>query len=215
MKITILCTDSNHPVVSHLRNFIQNLVAEGHSATLIFNLSELSCGDILFLVSCSQIITANERRKFKRVFVLHASDLPRGRGWSPSIWSILSGENLITISLLEAEDPPDTGPIWLKTTFELEGHELYDEINDKLFEAEIYLMTQLVQKINSIKPKPQGDSMGGYLRKRNPSDSRIDPQKTIAEQFNLLRISDPKRYPAFFEYLGATYLIKIEKLKNE
>jgi len=52
------------------------------------------------------------------------------------------------------------------------------------------------------------------MRKRVPDDSRIDPNESIAKQFNLLRLADAKRYPAFFEYLGVKYVIKIEKEKS-
>ena len=36
------------------------------------------------------------------------------------------------------------------------------------------------------------------MEKRTPADSEIDPGKSILEQFNLLRIVDSERYPAFF-----------------
>jgi methionyl-tRNA formyltransferase len=146
---------------------------------------------------------------------LHASDLPKGRGWSPHIWAILDSKEQITLCLLEAADLVDSGSIWLKTTFVLEGHELLDEINAKLFSAELDLMTKAVERFGKIRPAQQIGDPGGWLRKRSPADSRVDPQKTIATQFNLLRVADNDRYPAFFEYLGVKYLIKIEKVKNE
>ena len=50
-----------------------------------------------------------------------------------------------------------------------------------------------------------------YYKKRGPSDSKLDPNKTIMEQFNLLRVVDNKRYPAYFELNGTRYILKIEK----
>ena len=214
MKISILCSDRNHPVVNYLRKWIEVLSVKGHTATLVYERSELPGGDILFLVSCSQLIRDAERNKYNSTLVLHASDLPKGRGWSPHIWSILDGDSLITVSLLEASDPIDTGPIWLQTTFFLEGHELLNEINAKLFEAELYLMTEAIEQFNYIKPTPQVGEPSKYLRKRSSEDSRVDPYKSISDQFNLLRVVDSDRYPAFFEYQGHKYFIKIEKDKN-
>jgi len=215
MKISILCTDPNHPVVNNLHEWTKEMSAKHHVASLVFDHVELHGGDILFLVSCSHIISDAEREKYKATLVLHASDLPKGRGWSPHIWSILSGINQITVSLLEATEPVDSGAIWLKTTFDLEGHELLEEINTKLFAAELHLMTQAVEQFGNIKPIQQVGEPGEYLRKRNPADSRIDPTKSILDQFNLLRVADQQRYPAFFEYQGVKYLIKIEKAKYE
>ena len=152
MKISILCTDHFHPVVERLNEWVKSMTLKQHMVSLVFDKRELLGGDILFLVSCSQMIGEHERAKYKSTLVLHASDLPKRRGWSPHIWSILDGENEITVSLLEAAEPVDTGLIWLKTSFVLEGHELIDEINNKLFDVEIFLMTCAVDGFGKINP---------------------------------------------------------------
>ena len=168
----------------------------------------------MFLVSCAQIIRPAERAKFRTVLVLHASDLPRGRGWSPHIWAIVKGAKQITLCLLEAAEPVDTGAIWLKTTFTLEGHELLPEINAKLFAAELELMTRGVEGFGLIVPQAQVGDPGPYQPKRTPEDSRLDPHKSLAEQFDVLRVVDNDRYPAFIEHRGKRYLLKIEKTKS-
>ena len=50
-----------------------------------------------------------------------------------------------------------------------------------------------------------------YYNKRGPSDSEIDIEKSILENFNLLRTVDNKRYPAFFCLQGKKYKLQIEK----
>lgn len=214
MKISILCTDHLHPVIERLNEWVKSMTLKQHKVSLVFDKTDLPGGDILFLVSCKQMIGNHERAKYKSTLVLHASDLPKRRGWSPHIWSILDGEKEITVSLLEAAEPIDTGLLWLKTSFKLEGHELFDEINNQLFDAEIFLMTIAIDMIDEINPTLQVGDPGRYMKKRTPADSEIDPKKTILEQFNLLRIADPDRYPAFFYHQGYKYQIKIEKVKN-
>ena len=211
MEIAVLCTDPNHPVVKSLHAWIADMSAKGHIASLYFDKADLPGGDVLFLVSCSQLIREAERKRYGATLVLHASDLPKGRGWSPHIWSILGGCNQITVCVLEADDPVDSGAVWLKTVFNLDGHELLPEINERLFAAELLLMTQAVAQFGNVSPIPQLGDPGPYMPKRSPSDSRLDPRKTIAEQFDLLRVSDSQRYPAFFDYRGKRYLIRIEK----
>lgn len=212
MEICIVCSDEKHPVVSHLREWIKKTNNKGHSAKLVFNTESLGTGDILFLVSCTEIIGKSERDKYGATLVLHASDLPEGRGWSPHIWEILAGNQEITVSLLEAQEPVDSGPIWLKTKFTLEGHELLPEINKKLFEAELSLMDNAVDNYGKFVPEEQSqDIPPSFWPRRTPEDSRLDPEKTIAEQFNLLRVADSERYPAFFEYQGQKYILKVEK----
>jgi len=215
MKISVLCTDPGHPVITSLQSWVSSMSSSGHSVSLIHDKKDLQGGDILFLVSCGQLIGDAIRNLFTDTLVLHASDLPQGRGWSPYIWTILEGAKSVTVSLLDAKDPVDTGAVWFKKKFNLEGHELLPEINEMLFTSELSLMTRAVKEMKSMAPMEQSGESRPYLRKRSPEDSRLDPYKTIAEQFDLLRVVDSKRFPAFIDHRGKRYLIKIEKDKNE
>ncbi|MFA6238846.1 MAG: formyltransferase family protein [Bacteriovorax sp.] len=211
MIIDLLCTNSAHPVMVYL----QKLQIPGHQVKIIHNISEAAGGDILFLVSCSDFVKKSTRDLYKKTLVLHASDLPHGRGWSPHIWTILRGENKIVVSLLEAADKIDTGDIWKKESVDLEGHELFDEINNKVFKAEINLILWAVDNFNNVSPTPQPVVESISFEKRSPKDSEIDMHKTLKESFNLLRVCDPDRFPAFFTYMGRDYKIKIEKIKKD
>jgi len=215
MNISVLCTNQSHPIVEHLIEWAKKFSSKGHFVSVVYDKSQLAGGDILFLVSCAQILKESARKKYKKSLVLHASDLPKRRGWSPHIWSILDGENEITVSLIEAENIVDSGNIWLKGSFFLSGHELLPEINEKLFKTQLGLMTEAVDRFFEIEPYMQTGDPGLYMTKRLPADSKLDPYKTIAEQFNLLRVVDSERFPAFFEFKENRYLIKIEKIINE
>jgi methionyl-tRNA formyltransferase len=46
---------------------------------------------------------------------------------------------------------------------------------------------------------------------RNASDSEININKSIKSQFNLLRICDNEKYPAFFKYKNCKFILKIFK----
>ena len=135
---------------------------------------------------------------FQQCLVLHASDLPKNRGWSPHVWSILNGENDITLSLLEAEDKVDMGRIWKKAKIKLNGTELYDEINQKLFEGELQLISWACKNLSCVTPTQQDSSAANYLPKRTAKDSELDISKSLESQFDLLRVCDPNRFPAFF-----------------
>jgi len=47
------------------------------------------------------------------------------------------------------------------------------------------------------------------------NDSRLDIDRSIKEQFNLLRVVGNEEYPAFFEINGHKYLLKIENFYTE
>ena len=103
MKITILNSTADHPVNTWLIKWIEKY-QNYHQISLVRSKHELIGGDILFLISCSELIDKQDREKFKKTLVIHASDLPKGRGWSPHIWEIIHGADEITLSLLEAVD---------------------------------------------------------------------------------------------------------------
>jgi len=211
VKISILCSDINHPVHSWLERWVSS--QEGvNQVELVSTLSKLSGGDILFLISCHEIVNKDVRDCYKATLVVHASDLPTGRGWSPHIWQILEGKTDVVVSLLEAADGVDQGRIWTKKEFCLEGHELYDEINAKLFDIELELMNFAVNNFCNVVPAKQDESKASYYRKRSPEDSKIDLNQSIAEQFNLIRVADPNRFPSFFIYQGYKYKLSIEKI---
>lgn len=210
MKLSILCSSKSHPVYPHLQKWLEKHRTM-HDVELMQKASELHGGDILFLISCSEIVKKTARSKYKKCLVIHASDVPKGRGWSPHIWQIIEEENVIPVTLLEAEDGVDTGNIWMQKKIELDGHELFDEINEKLFAVELLLMDYAVEHFETVRPVMQPDIKPTYYRKRSPEDSRLNPQKTIAEQFDLLRVADPNRFPAFFDLRGYRYRIVLQK----
>ncbi|TWX54033.1 UDP-glucuronic acid dehydrogenase [Colwellia hornerae] len=211
-KITLLCTDPNHPIYAFLTQWkVENDIK--YEITLLNRVNEVAVGgDILFLVSCSEIIKVATKSLFSHVLVLHASDLPDGRGWSPHIWDVLAGKQSITLSLLEAEEPVDSGDIWKKHVIPLNGRELFNEINELLFKAELNLIEWACLNYNSCCPTQQLSlNSAAYLRKRTPSDSELNMNDSLESQFNLLRVCDPSRFPAFFYKDGQKYTIRIEK----
>ena len=215
MKITILCSSSLHPINIWLNAWVMKNKTL-HQINLVRSKSDITRGDILFLISCSEIISKTDRESYKKVLVIHASDLPRGRGWSPHIWQILQGQEELTISLLEAEDQVDTGDIWQQLKINIPKDALYDEINTKLFDAEIKLMDFAISNFDIVKPKPQSlDINPTYYSKRSPEDSEINPALSITEQFNKIRICDPERFPAFFYLHGKKFRLKLEKINDD
>ena len=215
MKVSIVCSNPSHPVNAYLSAWAQRQ-SQDHNIEIVRKKSELTGGDVLLLVSCGEIISAKDRAPYGVCLVLHASDLPRGRGWSPHIWELAAGAPQITLSLLEAEDKVDSGRIWQKVQIPVPPTALWNEINHLLFTAELQLMDFALASYGHIQPQEQPyDEASTYYRQRTPQDSRINPQQSLADQFDLIRVCDPHRFPAFFEYRGQLFLLKLEKLHDE
>ena len=214
MKITVLCSDASHPVNRHLIRWKES-VGDDFNIEIVQSKRECLGGDLLFLISCSELIKQEDRAKYGACLVLHASALPEGRGWSPHIWQLLNGADGITLSMLEAEDKVDSGRIWKQRYIPIPKHALWNEINDLLFDAEIELMNFALNNFDVVIPEDQTTEGVSYYPRRTPNDSEVDPFKTIAEQFDLIRLCDPDRFPAYFRLRGQSYLIRLEKQDDE
>jgi methionyl-tRNA formyltransferase len=149
---------------------------------------------------------------FKHNLVVHESDLPLGKGWSPLTWQILEGKNRIPVTMIEAEKKVDSGVIYAQEWMEFQSHELVEELRAAQAEATIRLCKKFVREypgiVDSAREQKGEES---FYSKRKPEDSRLDPDKSIREQFNLLRVVDNEKYPAFFDMHGQRYLLKIKK----
>jgi len=215
MNITVFCDSDTHPINPYLMQWVDKQSAL-HVVELVRKKSEAKGGDLLLLVSCSEILMRQDREAYARTLVVHASDLPLGRGWSPHIWQILEGQTEIVVSLLEAEDKVDSGDIWHQLPCHVPRHLLWDEINRRIFDIELKLMDFAVERFDTVVPRPQSREVSPtYYGKRTPDQSELDTRKSLEEQFDSIRVADPDRFPSFFEMHGHTYKIRVEKISNE
>ncbi|XFA72924.1 hypothetical protein RYO59_001158 [Thermosynechococcaceae cyanobacterium Okahandja] len=210
LRISILSQEESW-INSFLRKWVEELL-DRFQVNFVHQEINVGSGDILFILSYWQKVSNNTLDKFTSPVVVHESELPKGRGWSPVSWAVLEGSNQISIVLFKATPQIDQGEIYLKDYIYLEGHELIDEIRAKQAYKTIDLCNRFIKEYPQI--LNYGVAQAGeptYLRRRTPKDSQLDIHKSIYEQLNLLRISDNEKYPAFFEYLGKKYIIKIYK----
>jgi len=168
--------------------------------------------DIVFFLSYFRIVDRKFLENNSYNVVVHESDLPKGRGWAPFFWQVIEGRNHIPVVLFEAVEEMDAGDVYLKQYIELEGHELHDELREKQAHVTKELVETFMDKYfaDSIEKAPQ-EGEPTYYSKRTPQESKLDAHKTIAEQFDLLRTVNNSDFPAYFDYRGHRYIIKIEK----
>ena len=77
-------------------------------------------------------------------------------------------------------------------------------------------MNWAVDRSETVAPLEQDKNIQPtYWPKRTAQDSCLDINKTLAEQFDLLRVCDPQRYPAFFEINGHKYKLILERFDEK
>ena len=118
--------------------------------------------------------------------------------------------------LFEVVERVDSGDIYLQEWLEFEGHELIDELRQAQAAATLHLCREFANRYPEVlkSAKPQVGKESFYLR-RKPKDSQLDVSCSLAQQFNLLRVVDNAKYPAFFELHNRQYSLKVESLDND
>ena len=194
--------------------YAQELVDEfnlnGDKAILARSYDDVLDDGVVFYLSCLRITPPDILVKNHYNLVVHASDLPKGRGFSPTTWQILEGLHEIPVCLLEAEAEVDAGVVYYKDFMSLQGHELSDEWRELLGEKTV----ELCRRFMNEPCPPEGEKQIGeasFYERRRPVDSRMEIHKSLEEQFDLLRVVDNESYPAYFEMRGHKYVLKIEK----
>lgn len=210
MKITLLMDNIKSWYYPYAEELKSKLANRGHKVFLIHSGDEVQSGELAFFLSCEKIIKKEIRDKNKHNLVVHSSALPKGKGFSPLTWQILEGKSEITNTLFEAMDAVDAGEIYMQNKVYFAGHELLDELHQKQGEKINELILEFIEKYPDISGRQQAGEESFY-KKRGASDSQLDINKTLAEQFNLFRVADNEKYPVFFEYQGKKYILKIYK----
>ena len=208
-RITLL-SDRGSWLNRYLPELIQALWLRGHVVRWIHHPAQLAAGDVCLLLSCGQLLSAEQLALHRHNLVVHASALPQGQGWSPMTWQILEGPSTIPITLFEATAELDAGPIDLQQQIDLQGDELVEEWRALQAQATIELCLAWLDRYREVvaAARPQ-QGMASHYRRRRPADSELDPQRSLAEQFELLRVVDNARYPAFFHWRGRRYELQV------
>lgn len=212
-KIISIVVENNSWFHTFAQEFYQKLISQGYNVELVTHHEEISAKGIAFFLSYEKIVPQSILDLNYKNIVVHASSLPKGKGFSPLTWQILEGKNQIPICLLEASDKVDSGSVIYRDYINFKGHELIDEMRKILGDKVI----ELCERYLNENHEPKGEIQTGestFYGRRKPEDSELDPQKSIAEQFNLLRVVDNKKYPAYFQLLGNTYKIEVSKIEK-
>ena len=178
-----------------------------------FKPSQAKGCEIVLILGYTKILNSSFLKSVKYPLVVHESNLPVGRGFSPIQWQILKKKSNITACLIHINERVDAGKIILKDKIKFNGTELNSEIRKKQADITIKLIRNFLKKFPKITYKEQkGEAT--YFKKRTPKDSQLKINQSIKSQFNLLRICDNNDYPAYFIFKKKKYILRIFKEKK-
>lgn len=208
MQITFLTDNPDSWILPYIE-LLKAEFSKKHEVSHVFKAPDIKGGTIMFMLSCERIIPLEYLKLHQSNVVIHPSKLPQGKGWSPLTYQVLDGKTEIPVTMFEATEALDAGDVYALDYIKLEGHELLGEIKHQQGLITMKLAKYYVENY-PLPSTPQNGEESFYSRRR-PKASMLDPNKTIAEQFNLLRVVDNERYPAYFLLGGKKYVVKIFK----
>ena len=209
-KVAFLLDKSNNWLEADTKNFIKFYRKKKYLFKIFYNYKKIKNFNIVILLGNTKIINSKLLKNNKLNITVHESSLPKDKGFSPIQYQIIKNKNIINSCLIELDEKIDSGDILDSLKIYFTGNELYEEIRNIQSKKTFQLITKFLKKYPNFKRKKQiGKS--NYLKRRYPKDSEININKTIKENFNLLRISNNKEWPSFFRYRGNKYILKIYK----
>lgn len=142
----------------------------------------------------------------------HASLLPKYRGASPIQWSIMAGEDVTGVTIMQMDEGLDTGDMLTKTEVAITSEDTGESLHDKLAEAGAKLCVETLDliekgKVNGIAQPKDCDS---YAKLLNKKMGELDFSKDVHENERLIRAFTP--WPGTYTYLDGK-ILKIIKAK--
>lgn len=139
---------------------------------------------------------------------VHASLLPRWRGAAPIQASILAGDKVTGITIMQMDAGLDTGPMLTQTEVQITGHDTGESLHDKLALAGGPLLIKTLKGVASgeILPQIQDDTLSTYAPRIKKEDGKIDWTSPAVNIDRLVRAYYP--WPAAFS-MWNNQLLKI------
>lgn len=212
LKITLLADDVKSWIIPYVIKLKTKLQQRGHRVFVCHRQKDIKRGDLAFFLGCGRVVPEELLRHNLHNLVVHPSALPQGKGFAPLFWQIIEGKNNIPVTLFEAVEKVDAGVIYYQDILDFKGHELNAELRRQQGQKTIDLVLRFVDVYPDVPSRAQVGE-GTWYRRRTAKDSELDVNKSLAEQFNLLRTVDNKHYPAFFVHRGHSYILKIYRAK--
>lgn len=208
--VAVLVDDPNSWFVTYAKILCDKLVENGVIANIYHTTKEIHPVDVCFMLSCTKIVKKSFLEQNKHNIVVHASDLPQGKGFTPLKWQILEGKNDIPLTLFEAVEDCDAGPFYFKDYVHYDGYEMLEQIQQTMASKIIEMCNLFISDYAKMVAKNQVGESSFYPRFKKEDDC-LDINKSIAEHFNHFRIADNERYPLFFEHKGHKYNIVVKQ----
>lgn len=139
---------------------------------------------------------------------IHHSLLPKYRGSSPLVWSIINGDPQVGTTLFSFTEGMDDGPIWAQKAVDVSDSDDIGTLLQKLdLEVENILNQHWLGIINGTNHSRLPDlGQSTFCVRRHPHHGQIDWTTSAQEVFNFIR-AQTTPYPGAYTGVGSEKLI--------
>ncbi len=148
---------------------------------------------------------------------VHPTLLPQYRGPATAWHVIAAGERKSGVTVHHIDTGMDTGPVLAQLECELGPFDTLRSLRRKTDALEPPAVRAALARLRTGDPHgdPQDESKASTFREsRTPEDSRLDPERPLADLYDFIRACDPDRFPAFFEVEGQRVGIRLFRLEK-
>ncbi|MCB9453222.1 MAG: methionyl-tRNA formyltransferase-like protein [Anaerolineaceae bacterium] len=164
--------------------------------------------DLMFTVSWRYLIPADiYQRPRLGAFVFHDSLLPTYRGFSPTVWAMMNGEDHTGVTLFEMADDVDSGDIVAQKRVPIGETQAIGTVMEKVTDAYLDLLAENLPALlaGTASRTPQHHEDATFTCKLLPEDHVISWTDSTPTIYNLIRaVSAP--YPGAFTTLNGQKL---------
>ncbi|AOT09699.1 methionyl-tRNA formyltransferase [Pseudoalteromonas luteoviolacea] len=138
---------------------------------------------------------------------IHNSLLPKYRGGSPLVWSVLNKDEYVGFSVFTLTPGMDDGPIWAQGRVKLLEEDYLSTIREKIENKIIDVLEENYLAIidRKVKPYEQQHHLATYCAQRFPTDGLIDWMKNAHDVRCLIRASAEPN-PGAYTYIHGKQL---------
>jgi methionyl-tRNA formyltransferase len=159
--------------------------------------------DLMFAVNWRYLLPASiYLRPRLGTFVFHDSLLPEYRGYSPTVWAIINGEDHTGVTLFEASDEFDAGNIIAQKRVPIGSDDAIGGVLERVTQTYLDLLEENLESLlrGTAARFPQDQSRSTYTSKRLPEDNEIDWAASSESISRLIRaVGSP--YPGAYTFL--------------
>lgn len=159
--------------------------------------------DLMLVVSWRYMIPVSIYSKPRLgTFVFHDSLLPKYRGFSPTVWAIINGEEQTGVTLFEIAEEVDAGDIIDQESVPIRLDDTISNIMERVTKSYLNILERNIRGLidGTANKYPQDHSQATYTCKRLIGDNKIDWTWPSIRIYNFIRaITSP--YTGAYSYL--------------